>query len=36
MTTTRWNRKDLLGLRELSVDEINLVEGAGVARENAR
>jgi aspartate carbamoyltransferase catalytic subunit len=22
---TRWNRKDLLGLRELSVDEINLV-----------
>src|SRR6266581_9537627 len=25
MTTTRWNRKDLLGLRELSVDEINLV-----------
>src|SRR5437899_458733 len=23
--TTRWNRKDLLGLRELSVDEINLV-----------
>jgi len=25
MTTTRWNRKDLLGLRELSADEINLV-----------
>ena len=23
--TTRWNRKDLLGLRELSADEINLV-----------
>ena len=23
--TTRWNRKDLLGLRELSSDEINLV-----------
>src|SRR5881398_823855 len=23
--TTRWHRKDLLGLRELSVDEINLV-----------
>src|SRR5438067_6786248 len=23
--TTRWNRKDLLGLRELSVDQINLV-----------
>src|SRR5213082_2851033 len=22
---TRWNRKDLLGLRELSADEINLV-----------
>src|SRR5438046_4174907 len=25
MTTARWNRKDLLGLRELSADEINLV-----------
>jgi aspartate carbamoyltransferase catalytic subunit len=23
--TTRWNRKDLLGLRELSADEINLI-----------
>src|SRR5213082_4117213 len=23
--TTRWTRKDLLGLRELSADEINLV-----------
>src|SRR3954451_5809834 len=23
--STRWNRKDLLGLRELSADEINLV-----------
>ena len=25
MTNTHWNRKDLLGLRELSADEINLV-----------
>jgi aspartate carbamoyltransferase catalytic subunit len=25
MTTTRWNRKDLLGLHELSADEINFV-----------
>src|SRR5205809_208598 len=25
MTTTRWNRKDLLGLRELSLEELNVV-----------
>jgi len=25
MMTTRWTRKDLLGMRELSADEINFV-----------